>query len=99
MSTTLKRIAFLVLSLAGGIWAVLESGASPPGADTQDVRPGVGAVVEVPANRAHVEVGEQAESPVAITKSVAPRDTVVAEGHFALGHNSRRRVETEGDQQ
>ena len=43
---------------------------------------------------AYVEVGETTESAVAITRGVAPGDTVVVDGHFALAHNTRVRVDS-----
>jgi RND family efflux transporter MFP subunit len=53
----------------------------------------------VRGNRSHwayVDVGEESETTVAITRGVAPGDTVIVDGHFALGHDARVRIVADG---
>jgi RND family efflux transporter MFP subunit len=44
----------------------------------------------------YVDLGEQTASDIAIVRGVAPGDTVIVDGHFALGHAARVRIEPEG---
>lgn len=48
---------------------------------------------------AYVKVGEQSESLVALTEGVTAGDTVVVDGHFALGHDAKVRIEHDGGEQ
>lgn len=64
MSTTPARILVFILAIAGGVWAVLESGASPTAGKARDIRP------------EEIGLGTEIVSPVRVarvTTSMSPR--------------------------